>query len=135
MQYDKIEKYPLLLGSIQVHLYEVIQVCIQIIFTTLLSRYPVCWWWYLSVSDRLLLVYFLLSNSYAYETMSPSGYIYFFKVGLEQHNIFKNQLCVGERYKLKDLACFIMFSGISKNIYLFMRDTATETEREREAVT
>uniref|UniRef100_A0A8C0QUM6 Cation channel sperm-associated targeting subunit tau C2 domain-containing protein n=1 Tax=Canis lupus dingo TaxID=286419 RepID=A0A8C0QUM6_CANLU len=41
MQYDKIEKYPLLLGSIQVHLYEVIQVCIQIIFTTLLSRYPV----------------------------------------------------------------------------------------------
>uniref|UniRef100_A0A2K6FPS6 C2 domain-containing protein n=1 Tax=Propithecus coquereli TaxID=379532 RepID=A0A2K6FPS6_PROCO len=35
MHYDNIKNCPLLLGSVQIHLYEVIQVCIKIIFFTL----------------------------------------------------------------------------------------------------
>ena len=40
MQCDNENKYNLMLGSVQIHLYEIIQVCIKIIFY-LASHYPV----------------------------------------------------------------------------------------------
>lgn len=66
MQYENTEKYPLLLGSVQVHLYDVIQVSIKVIFFTMVSHCPVGVCCYnLSVSDGLFLVYYLPANSYA----------------------------------------------------------------------
>lgn len=53
MKYDNTEKYPFLLGSVQVHLYEVIQVCIKVIFSP----------WYHIVQLVFVIIYLYLMSS------------------------------------------------------------------------
>lgn len=63
MQNVNKEKYPLLLGSVQVHLYEVIQVCIKIIFSL---------WYHIVQLVHIVMIYPYLMDSFYY--LSSSSY-------------------------------------------------------------
>lgn len=54
MKYDNTEKYPLLLGSVKVHLYEVIQVCIKVIFSS---------WYHIVQLVFVVIIYLYLMDS------------------------------------------------------------------------
>lgn len=63
MQNVNKEKYPLLLGNVQVHLYEVIQVCIKIIFSL---------WYHIVQLVHIVMIYPYLMDSFYY--LSSSSY-------------------------------------------------------------